>query len=132
MKEIQRQALTLGWPDVLVAPSKAQLVRKVGAAQRRGELGAVGLLVCSDVGAWHVRVVRVKHARRPRRVWPYVAAGVVVVLAGAAALGWWLMVATVAAMPVILGGAVVLALSWLVFSRATGCAGIHCPGCGRH
>lgn len=125
--------VTLGWPDVLVASSRGELVRKVGAAQRRGELGAVGLLVCSDVGAWHVRVVRVRQARRQRARWPWVAAGAVVVLGAAAAAGWWLVSATVAAasaLPAVVGGAGLLLILLTASSRAgVACVGIHCPGC---
>lgn len=111
MREIE-QTRHQGWPDVLVASSRAELLKAVGAAQRRGELGAVGLLHCADVGVWSVRVVRLRDPRPPAPAWrrPVLVGGaVVLVLGGAAALGWWLVGVTVAAvsfsLPGVLGAA---------------------------
>jgi hypothetical protein len=120
MREIaQRQQ---GWPDVLVAPSRAELLQAVGRAQRRGELGAVGLLRCADVGVWSVRVVRVKPARAisPWRRPVLIGGAVALVLVGGAALGWWLVGAVTVAAPLAAGGVALLVLGSRM-GRPRGC-----------
>lgn len=120
MRELE--GVTLGWPDVLVADSRAALVRAIGAAQRRGELGAVGIPACTDVNLWHVRVTRVRTARRRRARWPWVAGGVAVVLAAATAAGWWLASAVALALPMAAGGVALLVVgSRLTRRQAPGC-----------
>lgn len=122
------------WPAVMEASSPQRLRAAVARAHRRGELATVGPVRQVRPGVWAVPVGTLRPLSRPPR-WRkpvLVTAGVVVVLGSAAALGWWLVAATVAALPVILGGAAVLALLLLLASSKTGCAGIHCPGCGHH
>lgn len=78
-----------GWPDVLVAPNRGALLRAIGVAQRRGELGAVGPLLVSPEGCY-VRVVRLRMARRRHVWWPWAAGGTVIAIAGLVAAGWFL------------------------------------------
>lgn len=87
MRAIER--MPSGWPDVLVAPDRGSLLRAIGTAQRRGELGAVGPLLVSPEGCY-VRVVRLRMARRRRTWWPWVAGAIALAIAGLMAAGWFL------------------------------------------
>ena len=106
--------------DVLRASTRDALLQQLGRAVRRGELGAVDVMVRTNAG-WAVKVYRLKPARR-RHVLAYAASGTMLTLAGLAALGWYLVTPAMqllaAFIPVLLGGlAVRLAVGWLFGDR---------------
>jgi len=115
--------------DVLRASTRDALLRQVGRAVRRGELGAVDIMVRTN-GGWAVKVYRLKPARR-RHVLAYAAGSTVLTLAGLVALGWYLVTPVMqllaAFVPVLLGGlATRLAIGWLLRDR--GCTITHTRG----
>lgn len=118
MQQLERAAVR-GWPDLMVAAEKSRLLKAVGKAQRRGELGAVGPLVSGGHGIWYVRVLRIKAAPKRRPVWPWVAGGTVAVLTMAAAAGWWLA----SAVSILLPGSALLTVALMVGRWLTS------PGC---
>ena len=98
--------------DVIRAPSRQQLLRLVGAAMRRGELGAVDVIRQTTTG-WAVQVYRLKPAGRAR--WPLYVGGVAVAILGLAAAGWFLVGPLTALLtmllPMVAGG---MFLRWLL------------------
>lgn len=115
--------------DVLRASTRDALLRQLGRAVRRGELGAVDVMVRTN-GGWAVKVLRLKPARR-RHVLAYAAGATASTLAGLAALGWYLVTPAMqllaAFIPVLLGGlAARLVIGWLLRDR--GCTITHTRG----
>lgn len=112
--------------DVLRASTRDALLRQVGRAVRRGELGAVDIMIRTNAG-WAVKVLRLKPARR-QYVLAYAASGTMLALGGLVALGWYLVTPAMqllaAFIPVLLGGlAVRLVMGWLF--RGRGCTITH-------
>ena len=122
MRAVER--IPTGWPDMLVAPNRGELLRAIHAAQRGGELGAVGPLMSGSHGMCYVRVVRLRMPRRPRALWPWLAGGAVALLAGLVAAGWWVAPMVTRAVPVAIAVPAQLALGrWL--TRDRGCVVTH-------
>jgi hypothetical protein len=102
--------------ETMRAPTRTALVRAVGSAMRRGELGATDLMR-PVAGGYEIRVYRVRPARRPARTGLLVGLGVVVVLGGCAAIGWMLVGAVSALLSGISLAAVTVGavLLWLAY-----------------
>lgn len=112
--------------DVLRASTRDALLRQVGRAVRRGELGAVDIMIRTNAG-WAVKVLRLKPPPR-NHVLAYAASGTMLALGGLVALGWYLVAPAMrllaAFIPVLLGGlAVRLVMGWLF--RGRGCTITH-------
>lgn len=124
MRAVERVTVPTGWPDMLVAPDRGQLLRAIHAAQRNGELGAVGPLLSGGHGMCYVRVVRLRMPRRPRALWPWLAGGAIALVAGVVAAGWWVAPMVARAVPVAIAVPVLLALGrWA--TRDRGCVVTH-------
>lgn len=125
MRAIERVAVPTGWPDMLVAPDRGQLLRAIHAAQRGGELGAVGPLMSGSHGMCYVRVVRLRMPRRKSRLaWLWLACTAVAAIAGLVAAGWWVAPMVARAVPAMVAVPVLLALGrWL--TRDRGCVVTH-------
>lgn len=117
--------------ETLTAATRQDLVRLVGQAMRRGELGATDIIQRTEDGRHAVRVLRVRSARagRPWVKPVVVTGGAVLVLAGAAALGWWLVGVTAsllaAAAPALLAGTVLLLVGARMVGGGPSCTVTH-------